>query len=304
MTNTYGAFSQITVAECVVTKSYYPDDQESVSKKYMEYDVIILQTKTILPHLRQLNMMGGYADGDDFVLRETTGLTDKDNDPTWVNTTDSTKLNGDRVLVGFVSGNQDVPVIFGVLPHPATEYGGKRENGRRRFSTHMGTSWEVDKDGNYTLKSKNTKLTVNVKDKITTISNGADGADDATLVVDGNNKKVTVKSTGSVVTELGDATDFMLLGTTYRNAESQLNQQLLAQLQSLFGFVNGAGAALSAASGPIAIPIVGGGLAAPSFALAGSQLIAAAQLINQMATAINQFEANAQTYLSQKNKLD
>lgn len=311
VTGVYGGFSQVSTIECVVLKAYFPDDDKNVSKQYMEYDVFIVKSKTTLRNVRHLLSMGGYTDGDYSPLRECSGQVDNEKDPTWSVLTNSAKLNGDRVLVGFIQGSQEQPVIVGVLPHPATKYGGKRSDGRKRFGTHQGTSWVVDKDGNLevslkaddklTVKSKNTTFTVDDKAKKTTI-NIANGA--AEVVIDGEAKKVTIKSQGASVCELGAATDAMMLGTTYRNGEQTMDNQVVGQLGTLSGLVTTAGAQLTAAATPLAIPIVGGALAAPFIAAAGAALTSAVSALQQILAAINTFEGAAQTYLSKKNKLD
>jgi len=314
LTGKYGGYSLASAIECVVDKAYYPDDKANTSKKYMEYSVVVIGTgtKTIIPTVRQLVSGGGFANGDYLVLQETTGTVDSPNNPNFDRgTTDSSKWNGDRVLVDFGGGNQSVPIIVGVLPHPATKYGAKRSDGAQRKISWNKSTCLIDKDGNIevdlvddgtvTVKSKNTTFTIDDKNKKTTIDIG-NGA--AQLVVDGDAKKITIKSQGQTVCELGAATDAMLLGTTYRNSEAQLNTQLNAQLQTASAQFTAAAAQLTAASGPLAIPIVGGTLAAPSVASAGSLMLAAAQALQQAATALNQFESSAQTYLSQHNKLD
>lgn len=302
LTGKYGPYSIASAIECVVDKAYYPDDTANVSKRYMEYSVVVLTTKTVIPTVRQLVAGGGFANGDYVVLQETTGTVSNPNDSTFNRkTTDSSKWNGDRVLVDFVGGNQNAPVIIGVLPHPATNYGGKRADGGQRKITWNKAVATIDKGGNVSIKTPNTSLTIDEKNKVTTINIGGGAAQ---LIVDGNNKKIQIKSQGQTVCELGAATDAMVLGTTYRNGEAQLNTQLNAQFQTASAQMTAAAAQLTAASGPLAIPIVGGTLAAPSVASAGSLLVAAAQALQQAATALNQFESQANTYLSPHNKLD
>lgn len=302
LTGKYGGYSLASAIECVVDKAYYPDDQANISKKYMEYSVVVLSTKTIIPAARQLVAGGGFANGDYVVLQETTGTVDNPNNPKFDRKAiDSSKWNGDRVLVDFVGGNQNVPVIVGVLPHPATKYGGKRSDGAQRKITWNKAVATIDKDGNVSVITPNTKFTIDNTNKKTTVDIG-DGA--AQLVVDGDAKKITIKSQGQTVCELGAATDAMLLGTTYRDSEAQLNSQLNAQIQTASAQITASAAQLTAASGPLAIPIIGGTLAAPLVASAASLLTSAAQALQQAAQAINQFESSSQTYLSKHNKLD
>lgn len=302
LTGKYGGYSLAATIECVIDKVSYPDDAANTSKKYMEYSVVVLTTSTVIPTVRQLVAGGGFADGDYLVLQETTGTVSNPSDPTFNReTTDSSKWNGDRVLVAFIGGSQSVPTIVGVLPHPATQYGGTRADGKQRKITWNKATVLIDKDGNLSVTTPNTSLTIDNTNKATTIDVGGGAAQ---VVVDGNNKKVTIKSQGQSVCEIGAATDAMLLGTTYRNAEAQCNSQLNAQIATAAAQFLAASAQLTAAAGPLAIPIVGGALAAPSIASAGALMLAAAQALQQAAAAIQTFEGSAQTYLSQHNKLD
>ena len=197
LTGKYGPYSLASAIECVVDKAYYPDDAANTSKKYMEYSVVVLTTKTIIPTVRQLVAGGGFANGDYVVLQETTGTVNNPNDPTFDRKkTDSSKWNGDRVLVGFVGGNQNAPVIVGVLPHPSTGYGGKRNDGRVRKLVWNKAVATIDKDGNVSVTTPNTSLTIDNTNKKTTVDIGGN----ATLTVDGNNKKTTINVGGGAAT--------------------------------------------------------------------------------------------------------
>lgn len=124
--------------------------------------------------------------------------------------------------------------------------------------------------------------------------------------------------TTSLGVHLGNATDAMVLGTTYRLGETTLMNGLMAGIQTVLASLTtagasltAAGASLSAAGGAMAVPIVGAVAAGPIVAAAGGTVTAAgaavtaalAGLTAQVA-AITAFEAAAATYLSLKNKLD
>lgn len=98
---------------------------------------------------------------------------------------------------------------------------------------------------------------------------------------------VSVTSPG---VHVGDATDAWMLGTTYRNGESQMNTQLSSALMT-------ASIALTTAAPLNAIPIIGGILAAPLFITIATQL-------GMMSGAVQTFEGQAPTYLSKKNLTD
>lgn len=181
LTNKYGAYSWVTLTECYVMKVLYPDDAKNKSKKYKEYNLLIIDSLTPLENVRCLSSMEGFEDGNDYTLRETDKLIDDGNVDWTSKNFDTAKFNGDRVVVGFINGIQTVPVILGVLPHPATKYAGKRELGRRRYWTHQGTSSEVDKDGNANVLLKEGKK-INIKSK------------NFEITIDDDGKSVTVKA--------------------------------------------------------------------------------------------------------------
>jgi len=230
MTGRYGSYSLVSMIEGVVLKAYYPDDEKSITKKVMEYDVLIVATKTILPHVRQLLQMGGFADGDVLVLRETTGLADKAqaDDPAWVNKNIATvKMNGDRVLVGFINGSQDSPMIMGVVPHPATAYGGTRSLGRQRVVTHQGTTATIDKDGNASVVFPDGKKCV-VSSK------------NVSITLDDDGKKVQITASNNGVVEI-NGNKYSLLQT----------EDLLADLAQCLRDLNTGLVAGTAAGGPL-----------------------------------------------------
>jgi hypothetical protein len=120
---------------------------------------------------------------------------------------------------------------------------------------------------------------------------------------------LTLKATGrsyirSAGLQIGAATDSMMKGTTYRLAQQGLHQQLLGALATLSTQIATAGAAITAAVGPLAIPITGPAAAAAILAPAGIALSGAAASISQMSTAIAGFEGQSAGFLSTVNNND
>jgi hypothetical protein len=113
--------------------------------------------------------------------------------------------------------------------------------------------------------------------------------------------KTFIKSAGLWV---GAASDAVLLGETYRNAESKLFSSLASTLQTIQGLITTAANTLTAASAANAPPTVGGAVAAVPFAAAGTALNSAGPLFAKMAADIQAFEALASTFLSKNNKMD
>lgn len=117
----------------------------------------------------------------------------------------------------------------------------------------------------------------------------------------GASGNVNIKSAGLMV---GNATDSMMKGTTYRNAETAKNNQLMSALTQLAGFLTTAGIGITTASGLHSIPVAGPIAGAAPLATAAVALTNAATAVSQMISAITSFEGQSATYLSTVNKND
>jgi hypothetical protein len=96
--------------------------------------------------------------------------------------------------------------------------------------------------------------------------------------------KIIMKSTG---VKVGQADEAWVLGTTYRQNESQMFQQCKSYLQVASGL-------LSTAATLNSTPTIGGALAATAFS-------AVSQMLQQVSTAMGTFEGSAENYLSKRN---
>jgi hypothetical protein len=98
---------------------------------------------------------------------------------------------------------------------------------------------------------------------------------------------------------LGDdaPTEQLVLGTTYRQAENTMNQQVIAALATLTGLIATAGASLTTAGPLTLLPPAGIAIAA-----AGAALTSATALITQIHTAITTFDTSPTSYLSNVSK--
>jgi len=159
----------------------------------------------------------------------------------------------------------------------------KLDNENHKLEILGDTEWNVNVNGSTNI----------VTQDVTTITSH----DQTTLNADNN---IYMRSAGVLV---GDATDYWMLGTTYRNGESQLNSQLKSYLQTLGkmsddvaqGFAKGVPKLGAVGTLPDAVAEIGKALAI--WNTMGS-------VFNQMANAIQTFEAQAPRYLSPKNKTD
>lgn len=150
-------FSIMDIREMVVVARYYVDDPRNRSKRFVEYTCRDPHTSELLPFCRQLSPMSGVEDGDDNTLRPSTSFLSGSTSVTGALVTEHTPakdVDGDQVMVGFISGSRSRPVIIGVFRHSGSQYGATTEQGERRLSQHKGTTIEVNAKGEYTIRHK------------------------------------------------------------------------------------------------------------------------------------------------------
>jgi hypothetical protein len=150
-------FSIMDVREMVVIARYYVDDERNRSKRFVEYTCRDLHTSESFPGCRQLSPAGGVEDGDDNPLRPSTSFLPGSSSTTGALVTEHTPakdVDGDQVLVGFISGSRSRPVIVGVFRHSGSQYGATSEQGERRLTQHKGLTIELNAKGEYALTHK------------------------------------------------------------------------------------------------------------------------------------------------------
>lgn len=169
-----------------------------------------------------------------------------------------------------------------------------------------GTKVNFNKDGNLEIatpnqdqliridhKNKKIEIVANSEWNVQVAGNHVQnvGGDSTTTV----NGTTTVDSGGNIIltspgVHVGTATDAWVKGTTYRNAESQMHQQMDSLLMNI-------SIQLTTATALNATPVIGGLLAATNFG-------AAATMFQVLSTFIKTFEAQSSSYLSTKNLTD
>lgn len=167
-------FSIMDLREMVVVARFYIDDLRNRSKRFVEYTCRDIYTSELYPYCRQLSQMSGVDDGDDNTLRPSTSFLPgipgdhvKEQSP-------ALQVDGDQVLVGFISGSRSRPVIIGVFRHSGSQYGATAVQGERRLTQHKGTIVEISSTGAYTLQHK-TGATVTIDDDGNVIEHPAPG---------------------------------------------------------------------------------------------------------------------------------
>lgn len=308
-----GSFDNIMLRVGEVQEVIYPDDKRSFSKKFVEYTVYVqhrgngtaatlLYTNCVL-----FNPLAGLTDRMVWKLRaaKTAGKTG-----------DGIRGTGSKVLILCLNGETKNAVILGGIrdqddprdvdvaeknetaqnnlgQYLSAVYNGVRllvntdgelaitYTGKRKDdgsvddsvdSNAPGTQLFITKDGNWGVTTKNSK---------------------ETLKVDHKNKKIILKCDNGV--KVGQATDKVLLGSTYRKAQQQLNNQLYAEITGASTALLSAATTMQTATPTTVAAVV---------ASAAASIQAASTQLRQAAQAIKQFENNAQQYLSQNNETD
>lgn len=300
-----------------VKEIIYPTDNNSLSKTVIEYRVDVQTsssngppTMTTYPHCVIANMFGGAADKFVYTLRA-----DPRADPENILTSGSKVLllcaNGDQSRAYIVGGVRDDKVVD------------SKEDGHCLTWEFNGVNINVNKDGELRVLVKGPTdakgaVTEGGLENGTTIQVSKDGniklstaEDKHTILVDNTNQKIDIKTTGTVniessATNIGNpnASEALMLGTTYRADETIMDNQLIAGLTTLSALLANAGAALAAVATAHATPVAGPVAAAPLIAAAAAALTSAGPVVAQMQAAITTFEAKAIAHTSKKNKSD
>jgi hypothetical protein len=306
-------FSEYSLRVGEVVKVIYPDDKDSKSKAFIEYNVNVLykdlNTNVICPRVFYncpvVNLFGGLADYTTYTLRAADPPTKKNE---WG--------SGSQVLVLSIDSEYYKTIIIGGVKSTKDKTDNK-ELGHFYNFRFNGIDWNINKNGEliitYNGKSK-IDGTTDVSEsiigtKFQMLKNGnvqfSTNSDEEVLLIDKENKKieltvnggnVIVKSLGLLV---GDANEAFMLGTTYRQNETQLHNNLIAKLTSAISMLN---ISCSVANTSLA-PALGGPLAAVAGPL--STVIASVQslasTLGDIVSEITTFEGATANYISKKN---
>lgn len=331
---------EMGLREGLVVAVHAPSADTNTNKHYYEYDVKVdhvdngTHTEIIFPRARLGNSFGGVAD---FVRwRPRLGGRASNDDGAIFST-------GSRVYVMCVNGNTKSAIILGGAQHPVGSDPEGDEEPLFVFEFN-GIRAEIHPNGDFKLIHRGATDPMGVVEEDDATKNGTSitmdaegdiligtGADSQNLIhLDSQGKRIHITGEEEVEIEAGGnvkinstgvltggATDYTIMGTTYRTAQQALHQTVMPLLVSLSGLLATAGAQVAAAGGsmataagfhsiPVAGPILGvAPLTTASGALsgAGATLAAAAPLVTSIMAAIQGFEA-AGPYLSTKNRSD
>lgn len=139
-----------------VTRTHFIDDDTNISKRYVEYNVLISGERGTMAELKNVRAMVGMSGLNDYeykVIEDNQvalkGKLDASNPPQ--------NMNGTWVVVGFIDGSYMKPYIRGSLDHPGLAGTATKEKGIHRFKTFRGFVEELNKFGEMILKFTGTK---------------------------------------------------------------------------------------------------------------------------------------------------
>ncbi len=290
----------------------YPEDARSIGKRLVEYRVVVqhrdaaADTGGAREYRATLsNWLCGYTDRARLVLRADTPGKDGVG-------------KGSKVLVACISGEHNSSVILCGLRDD-------RDSDRGLKDSKVACEWEVNGlqlqvmlDGSVRwLRAGPRDLDGKITDEpkaIGTISVEKDGSVQLGLQpkVDGQAAQYLRLDSGSgkaqVVADsglhVGKATDKVVLGSTYRDAEHSCNNQLAQGLGQAQVAAQAAFQMVSQIAVTIVVPTAGAVSCAPLFVVLATQIQNLAAALASMQVALSTFEGSADSYLSDKNRTD
>ena len=299
-----------------VQEIVYPDDDRSRSRKFVEYRVLVQQRSNgtgyakMYENVLLMSSLGGLADFSTHTLRA-----DKSENK------DKVGLGkGSKVLILCVNGESNQAVIVGGMRDQTDD----RDKAKAKDLGHYlvwefnGVSVFINKDGEFEIQYKGKteidgKVSDDVSDdaKTSRIQLKKNGdiklatKDEKQLVhLDAEHGKVIVQRDKNL--EIGDATDKMLLGESFRNSQKEMNNKVKGYADAAKNLLQQAGTQLQSAGGSVAGPFMAAA-AGPQITAAGALILAASNVLGQIAQAIGDFEQAAgqkNDFLSKKNKSD
>lgn len=300
----------------------YPSSDRSKTKRFIEYNVLAqyrangIGNQRFFYNVLQLTHFGSISDHSFAVLRADSKAGDT-----------STKKDevefegigrGSKVVLACLNSEAASAYIIGCIPDPADKSQKDIKDGELGFHwAYNGIELTVNNDGEATVTytgKRDSKNKTDVGDDVpgSSITFDKDGGIKISdkdgknaLFVDHKNKKIIISRDSAF--ELGDATDKMLLGESFRDAQKKLNNDLQAKFKTLQQLASQASTAASTASGKMVTPVYGAVAAAADFVQIAAYMQIMSQTLAQISQSFQSFENSASqknSFLSKKNAAD
>jgi hypothetical protein len=153
------------ITRAVVLQVYYPEEDTRIGWSKISQKCILCDVRTygrysrFLPKVPVLQRTHGVWDHDIYIPRASTihlEAGDLASDPSADKPpTAAEDMDGDHVLVEFLEGDPQQPVILPfVMPHPKSNYRPEKADSRARRIRHNGVLVEWDAEGNLTVDAR------------------------------------------------------------------------------------------------------------------------------------------------------
>lgn len=301
-----------------VVKVIYPDDDASVTKQYIEYNIWcqylpaggVGQGRMYYAAICA-NNFASLADRSFQTFRPNEKAGNKQANSENPNDTPGLGL-GSKVLFLCINGQTAYPIIISGLPDPKDKtqmdvdegdivqvrifngiewyinnegellikYNGKTEDtGKTEVDdSKVGTYFKLDQDGNSILSDKDEKNYFKLDHK-----NGE-------LLFDREKKF-----------KIGKADEAFVLGTTFRREMQTMNTKLQSGFKTLNTLMQNAATSAAIGSAKLIVPVYGPPNASADFAQMAAYMFSMSSILSQMSDALQAFEQKANDYLSTKN---
>mgnify|MGYP000858669474 CR=1 FL=1 len=151
-------FADTNLKQGIVIKVYEIDDKLNKTKKFPEYDVLVVEQKQnstqepiIYKHCIAIDKFGGIADYFEFKVRAVDGRKEDSKAPLDI---DFENQFGNMVLVLCQDGSTDKGVIVNSVPHPGRKTKLDKDAGVHLEGEYNGLNWQINKDGEFTITFK------------------------------------------------------------------------------------------------------------------------------------------------------
>lgn len=278
-----GQFHNLALRYGEVKEVIYPSDSRSQSKKVVEYRVRVAHREgngaTVSVDYGNCiagSLFGSLSDKFRYTLRPSSTESKGASDP----------IDGSKVLLLCINGETNSGVIIAAMPDLRADAETKDKGHNLEFEFN-GINAKIDKLGQFFLTHKG-------KTDLTGVSSDTNRGGSFNFNSDGT---LTIKPEKGLL--VGRATDSVLLGTTYRNAQSQLHTSMKSAVQQAAASISQAAVLLGLASAQPNTQTQ-----SPYLANAANYLAQSGMALTAIANAILSFEQNASSYLSALNKTD
>lgn len=150
--NETSRYKNYGIYKAAIIKAYPKDDPNNRYKRGIEYDAIItsgIRKGEIVKNIPPMCGFGGEKNFNEVTYQpKTKVLRGQDKG----NMTPPENTDASHIILSFLAGNYNYPLMLGAWPQPNNEeYGATEEDGTRILGQFQGLKWNIDKNGKLTI---------------------------------------------------------------------------------------------------------------------------------------------------------